>query len=320
MNNTLNIMNSFNVDTIVNEKSYTCPVKFQDTYKTKFPIYVLGDLHGDFDILIECLQKIKLIDNNYNWIGKRCHLVQLGDIFDRKRGNENDNESIDELDEFKILIFLNNLDIDAKRQGGKVHIIIGNHELMNMMGDFSYVHSQHLKFINKEIRYKLFRPGGYISTIIACHCYGVLKINNWVFCHAGLIQKKITNKSITEINKLIRDILSNKRPIQELNENEHKLIFGNDSIFWTRYYSNESIPIIERCNTLQSTLENLNITFNKKGGMIVGHTPHNKITHICNKHFYFADIGLSSAFSKYGNISKQMLEILPDSDPAIITL
>ena len=320
MNSNKNIINSVNINDINNQKSYSCDIKFQDTYKTKFPIYVMGDLHGDFNILIECLQKIYLIDEHYNWIGERSHFIQLGDIFDRKRGDERENDKLHELDEYKILIFLNNLDTDAKKYGGKVHIIIGNHELMNMMGNFNYVHSRHLKSINSNLRKKLFMPGGYIANLIACHCYGILKINNWVFCHAGLINKKVTYKSITELNKLVRNVLTNTIQIHDLSKEQYNSIFGNNSIFWTRYYSNESIPIVERCETLESTLDNLDLKFNKKGGMIVGHTPHSEITHMCNKHFYFTDIGLSGAFSKFGNIKKQLLEILPDSDPLIISL
>ena len=81
------------------------------------------------------------------------------------------------MEEFSIYEFLNYLDTEAEKYGGRVHYLIGNHEIMNMEGDFRYVHKKHLSATGDNLRRQLFRPGGYMAKLLACHSYGVLKIN-----------------------------------------------------------------------------------------------------------------------------------------------
>jgi len=81
-------------------------------------IYVLGDIHGRFDILIKLLQNARVIDSNLNWVGNQKHLVALGDIFDRGH------------DVTRTVWFLYKLERQAKEQGGRVHVVLGNHEIM----------------------------------------------------------------------------------------------------------------------------------------------------------------------------------------------
>lgn len=56
-------------------------------------------------------------------------LIQLGDILDRGE------------DEIAILSLLRSLSIQAKTKGGAVFQVNGNHETMNIEGDFRYVDS-----------------------------------------------------------------------------------------------------------------------------------------------------------------------------------
>jgi hypothetical protein len=72
-------------------------------------LYAIGDIHGDFDALITCLKKIGLIDNNYHWCGGEAHVVQVGDILDRKI---RDTEYTDEDSEFKIISLIMTLQLE----------------------------------------------------------------------------------------------------------------------------------------------------------------------------------------------------------------
>ena len=207
-----------------------------------------------------------------------------------------------------ILEFLNYLDSEAEKHGGKVHYLIGNHEIMNIQGDFRYVHKKHLNHTGNKIRRRLFEPGGYMAKLLACHSYGVLKINKWYFCHAGLLPKHVNSKSISEINSIIRNILKGNKK-GGLTKYEEDLLFSKDSIFWNReYFFNEN-----KCDILNKTLEILN---QKDGGLIVGHTVHKHITPECNNKLWFADVGLSPAFGNlYSNV--EILEIV-NNKPRII--
>jgi hypothetical protein len=89
-------------------------------------IVVIGDLHGDYDKYLDMLRTAGLIDAQGNWSGGRTHLVQLGDVPDRAPGTR------------AIMDHLMQLERQARRAGGYVHALIGNHEAMNVEGDLRY--------------------------------------------------------------------------------------------------------------------------------------------------------------------------------------
>ena len=108
------------------------------TYKTNNKIVVIGDIHGDLDAYLSCLRKAKLINGSMEWIGGKTNVVQMGDILDRK---ERLPFGMDEDSEFVILNIIKKLQIQAFINGGAYHCLIGNHELMNIMGIFDYFKS-----------------------------------------------------------------------------------------------------------------------------------------------------------------------------------
>jgi hypothetical protein len=90
-------------------------------------IVAVGDVHGAYDRFVEILRASDLLDARLRWIGGRTHLVQLGDIVDRGP------------DSAKALDLLERLVKDAARSGGAVHVLLGNHEVMRMVGDLRFV-------------------------------------------------------------------------------------------------------------------------------------------------------------------------------------
>ena len=292
----------------------TCNLPFQDTYNNINNIFVLGDIHGDFAVLKKALYKAKLINSRLKWIGGNSHLVQLGDLLDGKiRANYKPNYAeISAMEEFTIFEFLNDLDRQARLLGGRVHYLIGNHELMNLIGRFDYVLDKHLSGTGLAIRRQLFKPGGYMASLLACHSYGVLKINDWIFCHGGLLPEHVNKRSITSINTLVRSVLKGTKSLENLTNEEQDLIYGNDSFFWTRFYSRNA----NRCEVLNKTLD---IVSSEKGGMVVGHTPHNNITDVCRNKLYFADVGLSRSFGNGEFSNVQILHIKNGKKPIIIS-
>jgi len=91
-------------------------------------IVAVGDVHGDYDNYIKVLEQAGLINRRRRWTGGRTHLVQLGDVPDRGP------------DTHRIIDHLMSLEKQARRAGGRVHALIGNHEAMNSLGDLRYVH------------------------------------------------------------------------------------------------------------------------------------------------------------------------------------
>lgn len=89
-------------------------------------IVAVGDLHGDYAAWIDIARAAGLIDASGHWTGGRTTLVQLGDILDR------------EPDSLKIVRSLQQLQKEAPRANGRVVVVVGNHEAMNLLGDFRY--------------------------------------------------------------------------------------------------------------------------------------------------------------------------------------
>ncbi len=96
-------------------------------------IVAIGDLHGDYAQYMAVMQSAGLIDKNAKWSGGRTHLVQTGDIADRGA------------DSRKIIDHLVKLARQARIKGGYVHMLIGNHEAMNVVGDLRYVTKDEFK-------------------------------------------------------------------------------------------------------------------------------------------------------------------------------
>ena len=77
-------------------------------------IKVIGDIHGDFNVLIKSLKKAKVINNKHRWIGGKTHIVQVGDIIDRGGRPGVITTVSDPMEEYKIYEFLNNLEYSGR--------------------------------------------------------------------------------------------------------------------------------------------------------------------------------------------------------------
>jgi hypothetical protein len=84
----------------------------------------VGDVHGAFEPFVAILQTAGLIDAKRQWTGGAAVLVQTGDVFDRGTGVR------DALD------LLMRLEDEARRAGGRVDALLGNHEMMNLLHEF----------------------------------------------------------------------------------------------------------------------------------------------------------------------------------------
>jgi hypothetical protein len=89
-------------------------------------IVAVGDLHGDYDAWLRIARGAGLIDAKGRWAGGNTTLVQLGDLTDRQP------------DSLKIIRSLQQLQKQAPRKGGRVVVVLGNHEAMNLVGDNRY--------------------------------------------------------------------------------------------------------------------------------------------------------------------------------------
>ena len=90
-------------------------------------IVAVGDVHGAYDALAATLQNAGVVDDDLAWSGGKTHLVSTGDLLDR--GSESR----------RVMDLLMRLEREALQAGGRVHLLLGNHEVMNLIGDLRYV-------------------------------------------------------------------------------------------------------------------------------------------------------------------------------------
>jgi hypothetical protein len=98
-------------------------LRFNDVHR----VVVFPDVHGAYQELLSLLRETAVIDESLHWQGGGTHLVSLGDLLDRGP------------DSRKVLDLLMRLEREAREAGGAVHLILGNHEVMNIVGDLRYV-------------------------------------------------------------------------------------------------------------------------------------------------------------------------------------
>jgi hypothetical protein len=90
-------------------------------------VVAIGDVHGDLDDFVTILQKAGLIDEQHHWTGGKTTFVQVGDLLDRGPKPRD------------VMDLMMSLEKEAPKAGGRVVGLLGNHEMMNIMGDLRYV-------------------------------------------------------------------------------------------------------------------------------------------------------------------------------------
>lgn len=263
-------------------------------------IVALGDLHGDLEATRSALRLASAINESDQWIGGTLTVVQTGDQLDR--GDQ----------EQAILDLLDRLQDEARAAGGAVHILNGNHELMNARPDLRYVTEGGFADFEDAVpaaeedslllahdpsqrpRVAAFRPGGPYAVMLAERPV-VLVLDGNVFVHGGVLPLHL-DYGLDRLNNEVRDWLLGKGEPPEF-------IHTGDSPTWTRDYSDEVGA--DDCRQLEDVLQRLGAE-----RMIVGHTvQENGIAPLCEGRVWCIDSGLSEYYG--GRI--EVLEIEGDT-------
>jgi hypothetical protein len=90
-------------------------------------VVAFADVHGAYAALVDLLQTTGVVGPELRWTGGSTHLVSLGDLLDRGAGAR------------RVLDLVMRLQREAEAAGGRFHVVLGNHEVMNLLGDLRYV-------------------------------------------------------------------------------------------------------------------------------------------------------------------------------------
>lgn len=235
-------------------------------YSMPEKMYVLSDIEGNFEALRELLQAGGVVDDNLNWTFGNGHLVLNGDLFDR-------GEQVTE-----VLWFIYSLEEKARSQGGYVHFILGNHEVMNLNGDSRYVNDKY-QFNARRLgaAYSdLYKEGTELGNWLRTKNI-MEKIGDMLFVHGG-ISKEIRGLplSIGQINELARKYIDKDNIARKTGSNALATIFDDKlSPFWYRLYYLDKERKIYSSDTLYKTpLSEIDYTLKRFGvnHIVTGHT------------------------------------------------
>ncbi len=191
-------------------------------YKEPERLLAISDIEGNFHGLRNILVASEVMDNQCNWIFKNGHIVVTGDLIDRG------------VNVMACLWLIYKLDMQAKSAGGKVHYLLGNHEIMNFSGDFRYV-NQKYKNYQQAVNWSFYNVLGNDSLIARWQREknSVEKIGKYLFLHAGFSKEVLHHEfSLNQINTLIRENLH--KPFEELKSESHRLLFDDLGPLWYR--------------------------------------------------------------------------------------
>ncbi len=90
-------------------------------------VVAFADVHGAYTELLTLLRETRILDAQDHWAAGHTHVVSLGDLLDRGA------------DSRKVMDLLMRLQGEAQAAGGQLHVLLGNHEAMNLLGDLRYV-------------------------------------------------------------------------------------------------------------------------------------------------------------------------------------
>lgn len=231
-------------------------------------IIAVGDLHGDMEQTLTVFRLAGIIDAEGHWSAGETVFVQTGDQTDRGP----DSKGIIEL--------LVRLESEAAAAGGRVVALIGNHEVMNVQGDWRYVTEGDVAtYGGMEARIQAFSPDGESGAFVRSHD-AVATVGDTVFVHAG-IPPHWAEQGVDAINAAVR---------RDMDVSGGEAV-GSGSVLWYRGYATD--PESQVCPRLQTSLDSLGVK-----RMVVGHTVQatGGIVTRCDGRLALIDVGIAKYY------------------------
>jgi hypothetical protein len=270
-------------------------------------VVAIGDLHADIGVTRRAFRLAGATNEQDEWIGRSLTVVQLGDMIGRSD------------DERQVLDFIFEIRRKAEAGGGRVHALIGNHEVFGgrvdnqAVGPNPFPGFEGIPGLNlNDPRLRTLPPrerargaalmaGGPYARRLA-EFPAVLRIGGTVFAHGGVVPRW-ARYGIDKINEEIRQWLMGRTPEPESATG----VDDGDRVMWTRRFSSNVDE--SDCAELKESLAVLGAK-----RMVVAHTVHPRITPRCDGRVWAVDVGMSRAYG--GNV--EVLEIVNDEALSVL--
>jgi len=194
-------------------------------FQGDFKVAAASDFHGQYDLMVKLLTNNHVINDKKQWAFGNGHFVITGDVFDRG----------DKVTE--ILWFLYELEQQAEQAGGKLHLLLGNHEVMVLNGDLRYLHPKYVETARlfKQPFEQLYAQGTILGDWLRSKAV-LVKVNNMLFAHGGFHPSLAKEKrSLSDINQVFKQNLV-KAELAQAREGWGKYLHKSNGPIWYRGY------------------------------------------------------------------------------------
>ena len=250
-------------------------------YEKPEKIIAISDIESNYKTFRNFLIGNKVIDEKLNWIFGKGHLVLNGDFIDRSYFTT------------QVLWFIYKLEQEAMENGGKVHFILGNHEIMNIQGDHRYAKNKYktIASILELKQHQLYDTTLYLGKWLQTKNI-VEKIGDYIFVHGGLstdlADKQVELAVINRIAKANYQIAYFPKQNQSLTDKS--ILNSKTSPYWYRgYFDNE---------LTQSEIDKI-LNFYDGSQIIVGHTIQEEVNRIYNGKIVAIDVKHPKDYYQY---------------------
>ncbi len=269
----------------VSKKHHTCPLyrfafvilaffsTFSVGWAVQSPVIVaVGDLHADLGSAKKAFATAGITNAEGDWILKDAIVVQTGDLTDRGPDGK------------PLLDWVQTLERQAVEHNSQFVVLLGNHEVMNLQGDWRYVsRADVLSFGGVEARKNAFsiQEKGAIATWLQGKD-AVVQIGDTVFVHGG-VSKDFARPATT---------LSNEVRMAMLGLGDSRVL-GENGPLWYRGYWRQTEE--QACQEAQFVLSTMGAT-----RMVMGHTTQRdgQIRARCNGTLFAIDTGISQHYGQ----------------------
>jgi len=242
--------------------------------RTEWPapdsLIVISDIHGEYGRMAAVLRNAGILDSQMQWAGGSKQLVIVGDVFDRGAQT------------VRTLWFLYALEQQAETAGGRMHLVLGNHELMVMLGDLRYLSAADstVARLHGMTFDRMYHPSGSVIGRWLVGKPGIIRIGDLLFAHGGVSTDYVQwgldafgDTLFAYTHEELFNRWTDSTYVAPMDSatfaRRWDFLSGSRSVFWYRGYA--------RSDTLAAQLDSILDRFGARTH-VVGHTPHPTIT------------------------------------------
>lgn len=227
------------------------------------PLFVVADIHGEYDILVELLRAQGIVDAALRWSYGRGHLVFLGDVFDRGAH------------QVAVLWLIYQLQTEAEAAGGSVEFLLGNHEVLALRGDARYLNARYgdeARALGAAAYADLFDAGSVLGQWLRTRA-SILQLGDVLLLHGGIAPEVLTRGLGTaQLSRAVREVLDGRADPEH--SPLHAFAIRTPGPLWYRgYFSRDGAPAEASLAEVDALRRHFGVR-----AILVGHTALDAVT------------------------------------------